>query len=172
MIVETRHMSSFCLWSSPHSYSFVAELRASCLGGPPPIAPLLVSLNASSASGFTRETRCFPPPVHPPWGKHRQRSDSDRFEEQQNTPPGSGCNNRIHRMGCRSATPPRCIGFNHPSTLNARLLHRLAMDEASRLLLNCCRKVGANPMDILDVCIVGNTVMPYSPSRMPQLCSP
>jgi uncharacterized 2Fe-2S/4Fe-4S cluster protein (DUF4445 family) len=43
----------------------------------------------------------------------------------------------------------------------------LVVDEVSKLLTNCCRKAGASLDDVLDVCIVGNTVMHHLALGLP-----
>jgi uncharacterized 2Fe-2S/4Fe-4S cluster protein (DUF4445 family) len=52
-------------------------------------------------------------------------------------------------------------------TEEAQRLHTLIADEVSRLLTNCCKKAGASLEDVLDVCIVGNTVMHHLALGLP-----
>lgn len=49
----------------------------------------------------------------------------------------------------------------------ARLLNRLVIDEISRLISSCCRQIRAKRDDVLDMCMVGNTVMHHIALGLP-----
>jgi uncharacterized 2Fe-2S/4Fe-4S cluster protein (DUF4445 family) len=59
------------------------------------------------------------------------------------------------------------LAFSNLSGDNARLLHNLVMDEASQLVDKCCRKIKARTEEVLDLCLVGNTVMHHIAVGLP-----
>lgn len=59
------------------------------------------------------------------------------------------------------------LAYSADGPRNARRLHTLVVNEISGLLTNCCREAGAGLDDILDICIVGNTVMHHFALGLP-----
>ncbi len=59
------------------------------------------------------------------------------------------------------------LAFSALSRENAGLLHDLVMKEVSRLIANCCSQIGARSEEILDICVVGNTIMHHIALGLP-----